>query len=192
MLISTRPDCMARRLDSGDSAQRFANNQIPPHRPGALLAARSLLSIVSVERILLRLSCRRHANGLHASMDRWHGTRKGGRSNITYRLPASRSADLPFTVWSSGVGVCVHDALSFCISDGAKRTSSLGFSPASPVEAWRARSWALASRGQDEGWPCLPCVHMTCAARFSARCAVPQYVPGISRADKLGLMLWVG
>lgn len=127
MLISTRPDCMARRLDSGDSAPRFANNQIPPHRPGALLAARSLLSIVSVERVLLRLSCRRHANGLHASMDRWHGTRKGGRSNITYRLPASRSADLPFTVWSSGVGVCLYDALSFCISDGARRASSLGF-----------------------------------------------------------------
>jgi hypothetical protein len=131
MLISTRLDCMARRLDSGDSAQRFANNHISPRRSGALLAAHSLLSTVSVERVLLPLSCRRHANSPPASMDRWHESRKGGRSNITHRLPASRSADLPFAVWSSGIGVCFDDALSFCMSDGARRASSLGalFSP---------------------------------------------------------------
>jgi hypothetical protein len=33
---------------------------------------------------------------------------------------------------------------------------------------------------------------MICPASFSARYAVPQFVPGISQAGKLGLMLWVG
>jgi len=191
MLISTRLDCMARRLDSGDSAQRFANNHISPRRSGALLAACSLLSTVSVERVLLPSP----ANDMQAvCLPRWidgTGLEKEGDLLSHIRLPASRSADLPFAVWSSGIGVCLYDALSFCMSDGARRASSLGLSSTHSGrgrrDRGRSRRW-----GQDEGSPCLLCAHMTCSASFSARCAVPQYVPGTSQADKLGLMLWVG